>query len=283
MRIAKLLLTLRPRIIQLTLVLMLISFFAHAQIMSSGNPAFVGQPVAFTVQIDAPSDVIATPTGTVTFQDNDQDIGSVQLQNGTAAFTTQFGSAGNHVIVADYSGDANFSPSSSPPFTEQVTADDVFTLSVSPSVITQQAGESSVVNLTVFGSGDNPGPVRFSCENLPPGVACSFTPATAVPSPNGASATVTMSSSATAHRASLPNRSPLLYAGMLMPLAIVRNRRWRRAKCMCALIVLVLAVVGCGEKLRVLQAGTPPGSYTIHVSATDGNTTQQSDVKLTVN
>jgi len=272
---------LRPLKHKLLISLLLCTGYARAQVMSSGNPALEGQPVTFTVEIDAPSGVTVTPTGTVTFTDNDQNIGTAPLQNGIALFTTQFAGTGDHVIVAEYSGDANFTPSSSPPFTEHITADDVFTLAVSPSLITQQAGDSSTLNLTVFGSGDN-GLVRFSCEDLPPGATCSFQPGSVVPSPQGTAATATVSSAGKAHRAGLWRDSPVLYAGFLVPLVFLRRRRWLLSLGFSALLCVLFANAGCGGKVRVLQGGTPAGSYMIHVTATDGANTQQAAVKLTI-
>jgi hypothetical protein len=266
---------------KILMLVLLCAGYAHAQVMSSSDPALEGQPVTFTVEIDAPSGVTVTPTGTVTFTDNDQNIGTAPLQNGTAVFTTQFSGTGDHIIVAEYSGDANFTPSSSPPFTEHITADDVFTLAVSPSLITQQAGDSSTLNVTVFGSGNN-GPVRFSCEDLPPGAACSFQPGSVVPNPQGIAATATVSSAGKAHRAGLWRASPVFYAGFLAPLVFLRRRRWLLSLGVSALLCVLFANAGCGGKVRVLEGGTPAGSYTIHVTATDGTNTQQAAVKLTI-
>ena len=264
---------------KILMLVLLCAGYAHAQIMSSsGNPALEGQPVTFTVEIDAPSGVTATPTGTITFTDNDQNIGTAPVQNGTALFTTQFTGTGDHIIVADYSGDTNFTPSSSPPFTEHISADDVFTLSVSPSLITQHAGDSSTLNVTVFGSGDN-GPVRFSCENLPAGATCSFQPDSVVPSPQGASATATVSTASKARRASRWSHSPVLYAGFFMPFVFLRRRRRFLSVCILSLTCMLFAIGGCGGKVRVLEGGTPAGIYTVHVTATDGNTTQKAEIR----
>jgi hypothetical protein len=254
---------------------------AHSQVMSSSDPALEGQPVTFTVGIDAQDGVTATPTGTVTFTDNDQNIGTAPVQNGIAQFATQFTGTGDHLIVADYSGDANFTPTSNP-FTEHITADDVFTLSVSPSLITQPAGGASALNLTVFGAGNNRGPVRFSCENLPPGATCSFQPDSVIPSPQGTAATATVGSAGKAHSARVLDSSPILYASFLLPLAFVRSGRRVFSLSVIALACVLLTINGCGGNVRVLQGGTPAGSYTIHVTATDGTTTQQSAVKLTI-
>jgi len=263
-------------------LLLLCAGCVQAQVLSSSNPALEGQPVTFAVEIDAPIGVTAIPTGMVTFTDNDQNIGTAPVQNGVALFTTQFSGTGDHVIVAQYSGDLNFTASSSPPFTQHITVADVFTVSVSPSLITQQAGNTSTLSLMVFGSSDIAGPVRFNCEDLPAGVTCSFQPGSVVPSPQGTAATATVSSSGKAPRASLFSHSPILYAGFVMPLVFVRRRRWLLSLCVFALLCALSPIAGCGGKVRGLQGGTPAGSYMIRVTATDGTNTQQVGVKLTI-
>src|SRR5205823_8320165 len=79
--------------------------------------AFPGDPIVLTASIDTRS---GTPTGTVVFVDTcctlnppvtQTTLGTVSLVDGTAAVTTAF-AAGDHVISASYSGDANFVPSS---------------------------------------------------------------------------------------------------------------------------------------------------------------------------
>ena len=151
------------------LLVLFCAAYVRADVMSSSNPALIGQPVTLTIEIDPPSGVTATPTGTVTFTDGGQSIGTATLQNGIAEFTTQFGSAGDHIIVAQYSGDADFRPASSQPFTQHVTEDDLFTISVSPPIIGQQAGASSKVNLTLFSKG---GATAERFQTLTHGVIC---------------------------------------------------------------------------------------------------------------
>jgi hypothetical protein len=79
----------------------------------SPNPAFVGQTVTLTATVSATS---GTPTGSVTFSD-----GSTVLGTGTlsvvggldqATFTVSNLGIGAHQITANYTGDANFGPSS---------------------------------------------------------------------------------------------------------------------------------------------------------------------------
>ena len=81
----------------------------------------VGQPVTFTATI-TPADG-SGETGTVQFQIDGSDVGSPgTVSNGTAAYTTSTLTAGSHSIVAVYSGDSNFTGSTSPTFTQNVVA-----------------------------------------------------------------------------------------------------------------------------------------------------------------
>jgi Bacterial Ig-like domain (group 3) len=73
------------------------------------NPPIVGLSVAFTATVVPQYD--GTLTGTVTFK-NGTTMGRVRLRGGRAIFTEVFKSAGTKSISASYSGNANFTPSS---------------------------------------------------------------------------------------------------------------------------------------------------------------------------
>ena len=264
------------RVVSLMLSL-LCARWSVADVTSSSNPALVGQSVTFTVAIESPA-VTAVPTGTVTFTDAGQSLATVPVQNGMAEFTTPFGTTGDHVIVAEYSGDANFQPANSPEFIEHVTADDVFTVSVSPSVVNQAPGGSSAVKVTLFSNGGTANSAHLACEDLPPGAACSFESDALVPSEQGNSTTVTVTSKApqrTASRSELPGP---IYAIFLVPL-LFRKRRYGFVL-VCALAITSL--LGCGDTLKVTTASTPSGAYTIHVVGNDGVITQKASIQLNV-
>ena len=85
---------------------------------SSANPSVFGASVAFTATV-APSAV----TGTVQFYADGATLGSpVALSGGTASVSSTALSVGTHVITATYSGDANYSASTSAPLTQTVEA-----------------------------------------------------------------------------------------------------------------------------------------------------------------
>ncbi len=81
---------------------------ANMALVSSANPSASGQTITFTVTVSAGP---ATPTGSVTFEDNGSPIGTAGLDgSGTASFSTaSLGSIGSaHTITAVYSGDVNY-------------------------------------------------------------------------------------------------------------------------------------------------------------------------------
>ena len=99
---------------------------------SAPNPSVVGELVVFTATVTAEggtsavsvtfAESSATPTGSVTFTDGGATLGTVPLDNGVATFSTSNLSADTHTISAAYSGDANFSASTSAAITQSVTA-----------------------------------------------------------------------------------------------------------------------------------------------------------------
>ena len=76
-------------------------------VSSSSNPSDLGQNVTFTATVTSGA---GTPTGTVQFKDNGNNLGAPVALNasGVAQFTTSALTTGTHTITADYSGDANF-------------------------------------------------------------------------------------------------------------------------------------------------------------------------------
>ena len=81
-------------------------------VTSSQNPSDFGQSVTFTATVTGPANT-STPTGTVQFTDDGNNIGNAVTLNssGVATFTTSSLSSGPHTIRAIYSGDVNFGAS----------------------------------------------------------------------------------------------------------------------------------------------------------------------------
>ena len=86
----------------------LVKFATSTSVTSSLNPSVFGQVVTFTANVTSSG---GTPTGSVTFFDYGQLIGSATLSAGHASFATAALSAGSHALTAVYNGDANFAVS----------------------------------------------------------------------------------------------------------------------------------------------------------------------------
>src|SRR5277367_3381726 len=79
---------------------------------ASPPPITAGAGVTFSARV-APASGSGTPTGTISFLNSGAQIGMVALTAGAAQFTTTSLTAGTHSITASYSGDANYSASTS--------------------------------------------------------------------------------------------------------------------------------------------------------------------------
>jgi uncharacterized protein (UPF0548 family) len=117
-------------------------------ISSSLNPSNDGQSVTFTAKLSWSAG--GTPTGTVTFLDGTTTIGtSVVNGSGIATFSISTLSVGTHSITAAYSGDSNFSASTSPVLSQGVvstTTSTAVTSSLNPSTESQSVTFTVTVN-----------------------------------------------------------------------------------------------------------------------------------------
>ena len=74
----------------------------------------VEQTVTFTAHVTGAIGLVGSPTGTVTFQNGSMQLGTATLDSkGTGTFSTSSLAVGMYPIVAMYSGDANFTSSTS--------------------------------------------------------------------------------------------------------------------------------------------------------------------------
>jgi hypothetical protein len=136
---------------------------------SSANPTFSSQAVTFAASISSSGP--GTPTGTMEFKDGMQTLASVTLSStGQATYTTVALAIGSHSISAFYSGDANFSGSTSSVLTQNVNqAGSTISLgsSTSAAVYSQPITFTTVV--TVQNGGAATGTVTFKDGSTPLG------------------------------------------------------------------------------------------------------------------
>ena len=129
-------------------------------VTSSVNPSVFGQSVTFTATVAWNGINSVLPTGTVTFEDGGNSIGTGTLTptplpgeegtNGTATFTTSSLAAGSDTITAVYGGDTNFAISSGTltggQTVNQAGTATVLTSSTNPSVFGQSVTFTAVVS-----------------------------------------------------------------------------------------------------------------------------------------
>src|SRR4029077_3815738 len=136
---------------------------------SSVNPSVVGQFATITATVSAIAPGNGTPTGSVMFEDGGVTVTGCAAQQvsawGTPSCAAAFATAAAHSITAVYTGDLNFSGSTSPIFTETVnqgTTTTTVTSSVDPSVSGQTVMYTAIVTATAPAAGTPTGTMTFS-------------------------------------------------------------------------------------------------------------------------
>jgi hypothetical protein len=135
-------------------------------LVSSSSQIIWGQSVAFTATV-APASGTGTPTGTVTFKDGGTQIGTGSLNaSGLATFSASGLAVGSHSVTAVYSGDSNFSASTSAAVSVTVSASakTATTTSLSASATQLTNGQSVTFTASITpksGSGTPSGSATF--------------------------------------------------------------------------------------------------------------------------
>ncbi len=131
---------------------------------STPNPSVFGQAVTLTATVTPVlADTIA-PTGTVVFKDGATTLGVVTLVNGSASLVTSALAAAAHSLTASYSGDLEFSPSTSAVRTQTVNRGQTATTLTStpnPSLAGQAVTLSTTVTAVAPAAGVPTGTVTF--------------------------------------------------------------------------------------------------------------------------
>ena len=122
-------------------------------LVSSANPSAFNQAVKFTATVKAATS--GTPTGTVTFKNGATTLATAALSAGKAAFTTATLAVGVHSITAEYNGNTDYNPSTSPALSQTVNkAGTSVTLvsSVNPSAFNQAVKFTATVKAATSGT-----------------------------------------------------------------------------------------------------------------------------------
>jgi sugar lactone lactonase YvrE len=149
-------------------------------VISNASPTAIGSPVTLTATVLAAAGM---PTGTVTFLDGTNSLGTSALSQGVATLTTSNMAAGSQSITVNYSGDTNFLASSSSAL-PQVIED--FTITASAPTVTAQPGGTAVLTfaITPVNGSTFPSAINLTANGLPAGATYTFSP-TSVPAGAG--------------------------------------------------------------------------------------------------
>jgi Abnormal spindle-like microcephaly-assoc'd, ASPM-SPD-2-Hydin/Beta-propeller repeat len=167
----------------------------------------------------------------------------------------------------------------------------------SSTTTTVSSGMTATYNLTLSGGTGLSGTVLLACTGAPQNASCSIAPSTLnLPAGGSANFTVTVLTAAS-QSAYLPQHSNIMMAGLgLLSLAsvpvvlLLRRQLLRSTRMLCAIgaFIVLAALTGCGGgghmggTQQIAPAFTPPGSYTLTVTATAGNTTVAQKLTLIV-
>ena len=268
---------------------------------SSKNGANVTLTATVDTQSNATANAQQEPNGTVQFLVGGVAFGNPVAVTGGVSSTTSFAQAtavlitatlptGQSNVTAQYSGDTNYSGSTSSGTSVVVGPD--FSIVASPLTQTVSAGNSATVKLTITGSSGYAGTINFSassCSTMPARSSCSFNP----PSVTGSGATVLTLSTTSAFLA--PQSRPrnvawpmagvaaLALACILSMLALfVPRRRLLPVSGFLMFACVVLMCGGCKPSPPGIAPGTPAGGYTVTVTATAGGVTHPVTFGVTV-
>ena len=265
------------------------SLSASATTLSAGQPLTLTATVAPGPAATVPSGTV--PSGDVTFFDGPKSLGAVALNGaGIATFSSASLAVGTHTLTASYDGSATFGASISTARVVQVAAAPDFSIGASAASVTVAAGQAATTTLTITPLNGSTQTVSVGCGTMPPFASCAFSPSAAVTLNGSQPATVTLTIR-TNVVAALPQRAAApawasaggllgltwLLSGLRTRLSGLRTRHSRRHG---ILLMLCLGLVACGgggggsssSASSQAAAVTPPGTYTLAVSAAAGAT-----------
>jgi len=174
-----------------------------------------------------------------------------------------------------------------------VTIPPDFTISVTPATITVVAGLPAKYLVTITPTNNAfTNPIALTVSGLPGRTSFSFTSASVTPGLNPATSTLTILTTpgdpflAQNHeKARLPLFAMYLpFAGLVLSGIGFRKRKLAR-KWALALAIFIgggLTFYGCASAGNFQKLGTPPGTYTVTVTATSGNLQHAAPVTLVV-
>ncbi len=257
------------------------------QIATSTSPVSAGQTIEISAAVSPR--VPSVPTGTIRFVADGISTGA-QLtsgpipvaSSGPTVWNATFATVDQYVVAGTYSGDNNYSSSTSPQVTQLVTHSPDFSVTW-PSNLTVASGQAVSAPLTVTAEYGFSGTVTFSCGNLPPGSVCSFANQS-VSVPTGAPGNDTPATVVTNMTISTNGVAAVTAGAFLLLLGIAGKKRKRSTQIGFAVCGFLLTGVlyGCGSNQYIRDPDTEPGTYSVTLTATSGSIVHSHVVSLQV-
>ena len=263
---------------------------------ATSAPATLLQFSSESVTATVLSTTTGTPTGTVSFYNGSTLLGTSSLNSsGVATFTSATLGVGSYGVTGVYSGDGNYSTSTSAPSSFTVNADPAdFQLALSTSSVAIASGSTVYTYLSVTPTNTLAGTLTFACSGLPQYATCTFGPPSTLavtPTTNlqtywqqPIQVTVTFWSDVAPVTSASPlarpggtGSHPMLAFGfpvMLIGLGGLASRRLRRSGAalfialFCVLGGASLALSGCGSAVNGVKYTTPPGTSNVTITVT---------------
>lgn len=251
-------------------------------VTASPNPSFISNPITFTASVPSPA---SAPTGTVSFYDGSNQLGSSALASGSGSMSTSSLGLGKHMITAAYSGDANYQAATSAALPITLEDFSITQQGSSAGAVTVYPGHPATYTFTVtpIGGPTLPQALNLAASDLPDAATYTFSPA--IIAANSPPATVTLTvtpkslSAATPPHGAVPSRAwPIVLGILLLPFAGLRKRAgWLRLlTIVLAAAVLAMGVNACGGVTYT------PRSFSMTVTANSGALTHSTNVQITV-
>jgi hypothetical protein len=230
--------------------------------------SYAGLPLVLTAGVSSTTQ--GTPTGTVTFSDGASTIATATLIAGAASATYLSPLAGTHAIVATFSGDTDFTASSSQAMVTTVGTLPDFGLAASASQTLAAGGIASYTITVSAQPGPFTGVVDLSVKGLPVGASATFSPPQTVPGTGSAAVTMSVQTvAASARLVQHQGRLAWLALMVMVPLVLIRGRR-RQLVLLVLFGIALLSAEGCGAR-SISTADVAQQVYSLEITGTSTN------------
>ena len=268
----------------------------HTSLAASGSTLTTDQQLTLISTVSSAGGLPIT--GTVSFRNGADVIGTATVNGAGTATLTPSLSPGTYTIIAVYSGDALNASSTSAAVSITVTQATDFNLTLNPSSVTMQTKQNSTISLTINSENNFSDQIGLGCASLPASITCTFSK-DSVALPKNGSATVQLTIDTTSPLVSggsaknaaptLPGRPASMAAAFLFPGSILFGLLlWRGRKRYAGLLSVLAVVLLAGTTMAISGCsslninGASPGTYVIQVVSTGATTHMTHTTNLTI-